>query len=110
MNKLYYSPAARDDLSGIKEYIEKEFANPVSAENIVKSILKKIRNLERFPEIGAPLAPIIGIETDYRVLSCGNYLAFYRVENKNVHIIRILYGKRDYCKILFGDLTREERE
>lgn len=58
--------------------------------------------LAEFPNSGAPLAGAVGIETDYRYLVCGNYTAFYRVENETVYIVRILYGRRDFMRILFG--------
>jgi prevent-host-death family protein len=45
---------------------------------------------------------------DYRFLVCGSYLAFYHTLAKKVYIDRILYGKRDYIKILFGDSTDTE--
>jgi plasmid stabilization system protein ParE len=46
----------------------------------------------------------------YRFLACGNYLAFYRQQDNDVLIDRILYGRRDYLAILFGDLQRDEIE
>ena len=34
----------------------------------------------------------------------GNYLTFYRVNGNEVYVDRILYGRRDYLRILFGDM------
>jgi toxin ParE1/3/4 len=34
---------------------------------------------------------------------CGNYLIFYRVENGDVLIVRILHGARDYGPLLFPE-------
>jgi hypothetical protein len=39
---------------------------------------------------------------------CGNYLVFYRHENDTAYVVGVVYGKRDYLKILFGDLPEEE--
>jgi len=61
--------------------------------------------LSDFPESGSSLSAIIGFDTDYRYLVCDNYIAFYRIENKNVLMVRILYGKRNYMQILFGDIS-----
>ena len=55
-----------------------------------------------FPEIGAPLSSIISLEVPYRFLVCGNYTAFYKVDGDEVHIIRVLYGRRNFMQILFG--------
>jgi addiction module RelE/StbE family toxin len=108
MAELHYSPEAANDLAEIKDYISTDLASPVAANNTVAKIAKSIRNLETFPEIGARLSSIIRIETDYRFLVCGNYLAFYRVQDGDVYIDRILYGRRDYVAILFGDLTIDD--
>ena len=40
-------------------------------------------------------------------LVCGDYLAFYRVDGDTVYVDRILYGRRDYMALLFGDETGE---
>ena len=67
-----------------------------------QKIMKRIRQLADFPEIGAPLSSIISLEVPYRFLVCGNYTAFYKVEGDEVHIIRVLYGRRNFMQILFG--------
>ena len=41
--------------------------------------------------------------TAYRRLVCGNYLAIYHIDCDAVHIDRVLYGRRDYLALLFGD-------
>ena len=107
MNKLHYSPEAKNDLVKIGEYIAAELANPTAATNVVSKITKRIRELEKFAEIGAPLSSIINVDTDYRFLVCGNYIVFYRTAANNVWIGRVLYGKRDYLSILFGNLPDE---
>ena len=62
----------------------------------------QIRQLADFPEIGAPLSSIINLQVPYRFLVCGNYTAFYKVEGDEVHIIRVLYGRRNFMQMLFG--------
>jgi len=103
MSKIKYSNKALIDLIDIEKYIKEELESPVAAKNTITKITKKIRLLEEFPELGAPLSSIVDIENDYRYLVCENYLAFYRISETNVLIIRIIYGKRDYLKILLED-------
>lgn len=105
MYKLKISLEAKDDLADIKEYISKELCNPQEAKNLVSKITKKIRGLAEHPAMGAPLSSILDIQIDYRFLVCDNYLIFYRYEDGIVFVSRILYGRRDYTRILFGEST-----
>ena len=103
MKKIRFSPQAKIDLKEIRKYITNELCSSKSAERTVSRIMKRIRSLAELPEIGAPLSSIVDVETDYRFLVCGNYIVFYQYENNIVHIARILYGRRKYVQILFGD-------
>ena len=105
MYKISFSPEAVDDLKEIKQYIKDELCNEQAAKNTVAKILKKIKLLSDFPESGSSLSAIIGFDTDYRYLVCDNYIAFYRIDNKNVFIVRVLYGIINYMQILFGDIS-----
>ena len=107
-NKIYYSPEARQDLDKIWEHIASELQNPSAAEKTINHILHAVSQLEDFAEIGALLSSIADVEGDYRVLVTGKYLTIYRVQRKEVYVDRILYGQRDYLRILFGDMTDEK--
>ena len=104
MNKVFISPEAKKDLLEIKEYISENLGSSQSAQNTVSKITAKFRVLEEFAGVGTPLSSIIDIETDYRFVICENYLAFYRTEKNAVYIDRIIYKRRDYISILFGEL------
>jgi addiction module RelE/StbE family toxin len=108
MSKLNISPEARNDLLEIKKYISKDLGSPQAADNTVKKILIHIKNLQHSPEIGPRLSPKVDIETSYRFLVCGNYLAFYRFEENEVFVDRVIYGRRDYIRILYPELSSEK--
>ena len=108
MTKINYSRAATRDLEQIGDYIAEQLKNPQAALSTVNRIQDTIDKLAYFPLIGAPLSSIYEIDTDYRFLVCGNYLAFYRSQENKVLIDRILFGRRDYIVILFGDLPQDE--
>jgi plasmid stabilization system protein ParE len=110
VSRVLYTPEAEDDLAAIKEYIAVQLENPAAAVDTLTKITKRIRKLERFPELGTRLSAILNIVTDYRFLVCANYLAFYRLDGKDARIIRVLYGRRDYVTILFGELPQEETD
>ena len=110
MSNIHYTPEAEDDLIGIKEHITEYLENPVAATNTVAKITKRIRKLEQSPQLGPCLSSIINLDTDYRFLVCSKYLAFYRIYGNDVYIVRILYGRRDYVSIMFGELPSGEIE
>ena len=115
MNNLHLSDEAQADLAGIKSYIAKNLENPSAAISTVRNITKDIRRLREHSLIGASLSSIAEVESDYRFLVTGSYLTFYRVLDNDVYVDRVLYGRRDYLRILFGDvqddnlLHREKR-
>ncbi len=108
MYKLKISSEAKDDLAEIKRYISRELCNPQAAVSLVSKITKKMRDLLEYPGVGARLASVVDIQTDYRFLVCANYLIFYRYEEGVVFVSRIVYGRRDYLRILFGDLQEDK--
>lgn len=110
MYKLKISPEAKNDLVEIKSYISQELCNPQVATNMVSKITEKIRGLLEHPGIGSPLSSVVDIHTDYRFLICANYLIFYRYEDETVFVLRILYSRRDYIHILFGDLPENQEK
>lgn len=102
MVKINFTPDALEDMKEIKAYITDELCSEQSAINTTQKIMKRIRQLADHPEIGAPLSSIMNLEVPYRFLVCGNYTTFYKVEGDEVYIIRVLYGRRNFMKILFG--------
>lgn len=108
MADISFSPEAVSDLQQTKAYIADELCNEQAAVHTIAKITGRIRELAMFPEMGAPLSSIVDFATDYRFLVCGNYMAFYRFENQTVYVIRILYGRRDFMRTLFGAPRTEE--
>ncbi len=41
--------------------------------------------------------------TDYKFILANNYSIFYRIDGNIVRVIRIMYSKRDFARILFED-------
>lgn len=107
-NKIHYSPESRRDLDGIWDYIVSDLQNRSAAERVIDHIMDAVDPLKNFAEMGTPLSSIADIGTDYRFLVSGNYMVFYRVQDNDVYIDRVLYGRSDYMSVLFKDLLREE--
>ena len=101
-SKIDYSPRALKDLDEIWDYIEFELCKPSAAQNTVDDIMDKVDGIASFPESGAKLEFENGLDSGYRYVVFKNYLAFYRVRPNNVvYVDRVIYGGRDYMRILF---------
>ncbi len=103
MFEVKITPQAAEDLLEIKNYIENELQNPIAAHNTILKIVEVYENLAEFPEAGIPVSRYVAFPTDYKFVLANNYSIFYRIEDKIVRVIRILYSKRDFVRILFED-------
>lgn len=101
-------PLALQDLTELKAYITEESGSEIPAKKTVEEILKRISVLSAFPEIGRPLSSFMNIDTPYRFLVCKNYNVFYRTDDNNVWVTRVLHNRRNYMQILFGDSLDDE--
>ena len=102
MNKLRVTPAAARDLAEISEYISNQLHNPQAARNIAKTITHDLRLLQENPHLGFSVSAKIGIETDLRAMLSGKHFIFYRVEKETIEVSRVLDGRQDYLRLLFG--------
>ena len=100
---IRYTPEALRDLLEMKEYIRVTLHNPKAADRITKEILDSCGQLKQSPEMGMPLDARTGVKMGLRCLRCGKRIAFYRVDGETVSVARILDGRQDYLRILFGD-------
>ena len=98
---VHYSAEALQDLDNIADYMILEFDGTEVAARTISHITSSIDILMDFPKMGAPLSSITDIESNYRFIVVEHYMVFYRVEDVDVYIDRILHGKRDYFRVLF---------
>ncbi|HEY5442630.1 MAG TPA: type II toxin-antitoxin system RelE/ParE family toxin [Candidatus Saccharimonadales bacterium] len=100
--KVIFLPAAEHDLGDLFTYISENLQNPIAAHNIVEKILRLSYNLTSFPEMGASLRAVDMRISGYRYLLADNYLVIYKVEAQEVSVVRILYARSDYARLLQG--------
>ena len=105
MNKKYeikLSIKAKSDLKNIVSYIQKNLNEPSIAKKYAKIIQEEIKTLEYFPKKFAPIEDTSIKDLNIRKLVIKNYIAFYRVNEKNkiVNIERILYGASNWINEL----------
>ena len=108
MAEVVISPLARADMREIADYIGGELHNPDAALRLIRRFREAVSQLGSFPEMGSPLLAVGKQHVPYRYLVCGNYLVFYHLATGSVLVDRVLYGRRDYLTILFGDQLEEE--
>ncbi len=98
---IKFSPEALKDLDEIYDYIKNDIKSPDAAANTINKILGKIDLLADAPELGTRLFFDNSLFSGYRYMVSDNYLAFYRISDDSVYVDRVIYGKRDYLRILF---------
>ena len=88
--EIIFSEKADQDLIRIYSYLADRDLR--AAENVVRSIDRKLKNLAAFPFIGRERPHLAhGI----RSLVVGNYLIFYRVQSSRISVARIIDGRMD---------------
>ena len=103
MNKTFsikYSKDYRDDLKSAVKYIRTNLQNPIAAKNLKNDVIEKINGI-----IDNPFAyPVISDEylvlKGYRFALVKNYMMFFKIIEKQIEIIRFLYGPMDWMNIL----------
>ena len=106
MFEIKIAPQAAADLLEIKNYIENELQNPIAAHNTISKIIETYENLTAFPNVGIPVEKYVSFPTDYKFVLANNYSIFYRIEDEVIRIVRILYSRRDFVRILFGENSK----
>ena len=98
---LSLSAEARRDLKSIQDYLAVEKESPLTALKVIEKILDRIESLLNLPDSGTLLSPKVDFSTTYRYVKASGYLIFYRHENNQILVDRIIHGKRNYITILF---------
>jgi len=103
INQPRISTEARQDIRGIQKYIGEEKESPLTALKVIEKILNKIESLSKLPNSGTLLSPKVKFPTNYRYKRETGYLIFYRYENNQIFVDRIIHEKRDYITVLFPE-------
>ena len=100
--KVILTNRAEIELNEIFEYISKTLMAEKAAYDLMNKIEKQILILENVPEAFSVIEHYSDSQNIYRKLVINNYVAIYRVdkENKIVHVVRIVYGGRNYLNEL----------
>lgn len=99
---ILYSPEALRDLDAIWDWIAIENGELRAAERTVTDIFDRVDRLADFPLSSTPLDARCGIRSDWRFVESHGHLAFVRLAENRLHVDRVLSGKSDYLRRLFG--------
>ena len=93
---------AKQELKEIYEYISKSLMEENTADKLIDKIEKELLQLEDIPEGFSVIENYRKKDFEYRRLQINNYVAIYRIdkEKREVYIIRIVYGGRNYLNEL----------
>lgn len=99
---IVFEDLAENDLTDIFEYICTKLHEPEIAKRIYRSLKKDILSLETMPFRFALIDEEPYKEMGVRCILIENYTAFYIADetSKTVHILRVLYNRRDWKAIL----------
>ena len=93
---------AKQELKEIYDYISKSLMEENTADKLINKIEKELLQLEDIPEGFSVIEKYRKKDFEYRRLPINNYVAIYRIdtEKREVYIIRIVYGGRNYLNEL----------
>lgn len=93
------SPAAHDDIKAIRDYVLKDGEEIANKQAL--TIYDALEILATFPNSGIDLNKYVDEPTDYKFLVIRKvYLAFYKVHDNYVEVVRVFRGEQDYIKAL----------
>lgn len=96
--RVRLSSEARQDLFAIGDYIARD--NPPRAQPFVAELAAKCASLGEMPKAHS-LVPRYA-QKGIRRRVHGNYQIFYRADDAEIVVIRVLHGARDHTALLFS--------
>lgn len=94
----HLAPQAATDLDDLWLYVAKESGNLEIADRLIDSIIDRFYFLSTFPYIGRSREREFG--AGMRSLPVGEYIIVYCVEGKNVSILGVAHGRRNFENLL----------
>ena len=94
--QLKIFPMARLDMEQIFDYIAVELCNPTAAIGQINDFEKAFENVCTFHESCPYINNEYVKDKSLRKLIVHNYIAFYRIKDNEIQVVRVLYGMRNY--------------
>lgn len=97
---IKYSKEAKQDLIDIKKYIKYNLQEPNIANKLITKIKKEIAKLIVDAKIYNIIDDDFIKKFEIRKILVDNYIVFYRIKNRTIEIVRIMYGRRNWISLL----------
>ena len=99
---IHFTETAARDLQQTADYIDHVLLNPSAADSLLAQLEEDLQHLKKFPQAYSIVDDPFLRAQRIRFIVVKKYLAFYMIDESNhiVHIIRFLYGKRDWIAVL----------
>ena len=94
------SQHAQTDLENIYEYISEVLLNRKAADDLMEAFLESFKKICVFPFSCEAINNEYVRDHSLRKLLVKNYIAFYRIKDKQIQIIRVLFGMSNYQYLL----------
>jgi len=88
---LVISPAAQNDLKGIYQFGQRIWGKTQSSQYL-DQLMTQFWALTEQPLMGAERSELL---PDLRSITVESHVIFYRVQSKQIEIIRVLHGRQD---------------
>ncbi len=102
MNKYIaqYSEEAKQDLIEIKRYIKYNLQEPDIVNKLISKIKNAIEDIKNNPEVYAIIDDDFIKKLEIRKIIVDNYIIFYRIKSNTIEIVKVIYGRRNWIKLL----------
>jgi plasmid stabilization system protein ParE len=97
---LNFSELFKGDVKSSVSYIRHTLQAPAAAQRLKDEIKKTYKKIRETPLIYPAVPDEYLASMGFRFVMVKNYIIFYIVEEKQINIIRFLYGPRDWINIL----------
>ncbi len=98
--RLSIFPLARLDMEQIFDHIAVALCNPTAAMEQVDDFEKAFENVCAFPESCPYVNNEYVKDKSLRKVIVNNYIAFYRIRDNEIQVVRVLYGMRNFEALL----------
>ena len=101
MYELKISKLFQEDTSSCYNYIKNTLEAPMAADNLRKEVKEKLDKISEKPTHRPLVSDKYLANLGYRLQQVKKYLIFYIIsDDEHIKIVRYLYCKRDWIKIL----------